>query len=307
MSGSNITFATTLRSERGIGEAARVAEQQGFDVLGVGEHVSFYGDTANGIVSLSVAAGATDKIRLMSAITLVPLYPPALLAKMGAALDVASDGRFMLGVGVGGEFPNEFDACGIPVSERGARTDDALEVLSRVWTDTNVTYSGKFTKLDNFSLKPLPVQKPRPPIWVSGRKKVAMRRVAQFGDGWIPYMYTPEQLADSISTIENYAEKFERDASDIQNGLYIFSCIHEDGDLAVKTATERLSKQYSQDFSKIIHKYALAGNPEQCRRRLQEYIDAGATFIMLSSACSDDYLEDNQRMLAESLLPAFRP
>ena len=306
MTGENITFATTLRSERNIGAAAQVAELQGFDVLGVGEHVSFYGDTANGIVSLSVAAGATEKIRLMSAITLVPLYPPALLAKMGAALDVASNGRFMLGVGVGGEFPNEFDACGIPVGERGARTDDALEVLSRVWADTDVTYNGKFTTLDNFSLKPLPIQKPRPPIWVSGRKKVAMRRAAQFGDGWIPYMYTPEQLAESITSIESYANRFERDPNDIQNGLYIFSCIHEDGDLAVKMATERLSKQYSQDFSKIIHKYALAGDPVQCQQRLQEYIDAGARFIMLSSACSNDYLADNQRMLAESLLPAFR-
>ncbi|MGR8947659.1 MAG: LLM class flavin-dependent oxidoreductase [Gammaproteobacteria bacterium] len=306
MSNEKITFATNLRSERDIEQAAQLAEQQGFDVLGVGEHVSFYGNTANGIVSLSVAAGATEKIRLMSAITLVPLYPPALLAKMGAALDVASNGRFMLGVGVGGEFPNEFEACGIPVAERGARTDDALEVISRTWSDTNVTYHGKFTTLNNFSLKPLPVQKPRPPIWISGRKKVAMRRAAQYGDGWLPYMYTPEQLAESISNIEQYAHSFDRDPTEITSGLYIFSCIHEDGDLAIKMATERLSEQYSQDFSKIIHKYALAGDPEQCRQRLQEYVDAGARFVMLSSACSDEYLEENQRMLAQSLLPSFR-
>lgn len=305
MSAKKITFATTLRSERNIEEAAQIAETQGFDVLGVGEHVSFYGDTANGIVSLAVAAGATSKIRLMSAITLVPLYPAALLAKMGAALDVASNGRFMLGVGVGGEFPNEFEACGVPVAERGARTDDALEVITRTWADTNVNYDGKFTKLTDFSLKPLPVQKPRPPIWVSGRKKVAMKRAARFGDGWIPYMYTPEQLAESVEQIKRYGDELERDVSDMKYGLYIFSCVHEDGDLAVKMATERLSKQYSQDFSKIIHKYALAGNPEQCQKRLQEYIDAGASFVMLSSACTDEYLPQNQQMFAETLIPAF--
>ena len=306
MGAKKITFATTLRAERNIEQAAQLAETQGFDVLGVGEHVSFYGDTANGLISLSVAAGATSKIRLMSAITLVPLYPPALLAKMGAALDVASNGRFMLGVGVGGEFPNEFEACGIPIAERGARTDDALEVITRTWQDTSVTYHGKFTTLNDFSLKPLPIQKPRPPIWISGRKKVAMKRAARFGDGWIPYMYTPEQLADSVEQIKRYGDEFEQDVSEMNYGLYIFSCVHEDGALAVKMATDRLSKQYSQDFSKIIHKYALAGNPDQCKQRLQEYIDAGARFIMLSSACTDDYLSRNQEMFAETLMPAFK-
>ena len=306
MTDNKITFGTTLRSERNIAESAVRAEALGFDVLGVGEHVSFYGNTANGIVSLSVAAGATNNIGLMSAITLVPLYPAALLAKMGAALDVASNGRFMLGVGVGGEFPNEFEACGVPLKERGSRTDDALEVITRTWTDTNVTYNGKYTTLNDFSLKPLPVQKPRPPIWVSGRKDVAMRRTARYGDGWLPYMYTPEHLADSIEKIRNFGEQVERDTSNIVPGLYIFGCVHEDGDTGFKMAADRLSKQYSQDFSQLVYKYALARNPDQCIARLQEYIDAGARFIVISGACDDDYLDQNQALIAETILPAFR-
>ena len=187
-----VKFGTALRSPYGVAELSRQIEGLDYDVLGCGEHVSFHGDTANGFVSLSVAAGATTTIELMSTITLVPLYPAALLAKMGAALDVASNGRFSLGVGVGGEFANEFAACGVPVKERGARTDDALEVITRTWTDTDVNYDGRFTKLENFSLKPLPIQKPRPPIWVSGRSDAAMRRAAKYADGWLPYMYTPE-------------------------------------------------------------------------------------------------------------------
>ena len=138
-----IKFGTTLRAPHGIEALSQQIEGLGYDVLGCGEHVSFHGDTANGLISLSVAAGATTKIQLMSAITLVPLYPAALLAKMGAALDVASNGRFSLGVGVGGEFPNEFAACGVPVNERGARTDDALEVITRTWSGTDVTYDGR--------------------------------------------------------------------------------------------------------------------------------------------------------------------
>ncbi len=306
MSNPQIEFGTALRSPYEVGRLAKQIEDLGYDILGCGEHVSFYVDTANGLVSLSVAAGATQSIKLMSTITLVPLYPPALLAKMGAALDVASGGRFSLGVGVGGEFPNEFDACGVPVKERGARTDDALEVITRTWTQTDVTYEGRFTKLENFSLKPLPIQKPRPPIWVSGRSEAAMRRAAKYGDGWLPYMYTPEQLAESIEKITAYGEEYGRDMSDFTFGLYIFTAVHEDNDTGVKYATDRLSLQYSQDFSKIVHKYALSGDPAHCQSRLQEYIDAGARMVFVSSACPDDYIDTNLETIASDLIPAFR-
>ncbi len=306
MADKKIEFGTTLRSAYDVARLAKQIEDLGYDFLGCGEHVSFHGETANGIVSLSVAAGATERIKLMSAITLVPLYPAALLAKMGAALDVASGGRFTLGVGVGGEFPNEFEACGVPVKQRGSRTDDALEVITRTWTQTDVTYEGRYTTLKNFSLKPLPIQKPRPPIWVSGRTDAAMKRAAKYADGWLPYMYTPEHLAKSIETIKAFGEELGTDLSDFTFALYIFSAVHEDNDTAVKYATDRLSKQYAQDFSELVHKYALAGDPDKCKARLQEYIDAGASAVFVSSACPDDYIDANMEMLAKTVIPAFR-
>ncbi|MBT5108089.1 MAG: LLM class flavin-dependent oxidoreductase [Rhodospirillaceae bacterium] len=306
MTENKIEFGTTLRSPYDVARLARQIETLGYDILGCGEHVSFYGDTANGFVSLSVAAGATTHIRLMSTITLAPLYPAPLLAKMGAALDIASGGRFTLGVGVGGEFPKEFEACGVPVNQRGSRTDDALEVVTRTWTETNVSYDGRYTKLDDFSLKPLPIQKPRPPIWVSGRSDAAMRRAAKYADGWLPYMYTPEQLAESIAKIKAYGADIGRDMTDFKFGAYMFSAVHEDNDSAVTFAAERLSTQYSQDFSKLVHKYALAGDPSHCQARLREYIDSGASMVFVSSACPDDYIDANLEMLASSVLPAFR-
>ena len=306
MAKTNIEFGTALRSPYDVAKLSRQIEDLGYDILGCGEHVSFYVDTANGLISLSVAAGATTSIKLMSTITLVALYPDALLAKMGAALDVASGGRFSLGVGVGGEFANEFAACGVPVNERGARTDDALEVITRTWTGTDVSYDGRFTKLENFSLKPLPIQKPRPPIWVSGRSDAAMRRAAKYADGWLPYMYTPEQLAESIEKITAYGEDLGRDMSDFTFGMYIFTAVHEDNDTAVKYASDRLSLQYSQDFSKIVHKFALAGDPDKFQARLQEYVDAGATMVFVSTACPDDYIDTNLEMIAKTIMPAFR-
>jgi probable F420-dependent oxidoreductase len=301
-----LEFATTLRKPSGIEAMAQKIEALGFDVLGCGEHVMFHGDTANGFVSLATAAGATSRIRLMSAITLVPLYPAALLAKLGAALDVASGGRFMCGVGVGGEFPKEFEACGIPLSERGARTNETLEILHKLWAERDVTFHGKFNTFNEFTLKPLPVQQPRPPIWISGRKPVAMRRAARYGDGWLPYMYTPDMLADSIKQIREACEREGRDPHSVRPGVYAFTAVHEDAATGVRMAAEKLGTQYAQDFNRIVDKYAIGGDPDRCRARLREYIDAGAEFIVLSSACPDDYMDTNIELIANELVTPMR-
>ena len=298
-------FGTGLRSPDGVAQFARRAEDLGFDVLGCGEHVMFHVPTANTYISLAVAAGATSRIRLLSAIVLLPLYPAALAAKMGAALDVASNGRYLFGVGVGGEYPKEFEACGVPIGERGARTNEALDVIRRLWTERDVSYAGRFNTLNGVSIDPPPVQSP-PPIWVAGRRDVAMRRAARYGDGWLPYMYTPEQLAASIAKIRGFGEEAGRDLDGFRFGLYIFTAVHEDGDRAREMAISRLSRQYAQDFSGLVGKYALAGTPEEVRGRLGEYIDAGASLVMLSSACPDEHIDENIRLVAEEVIPAFR-
>lgn len=297
---THIDFGISLSRRNDIATEARAAEAMGYDFVTTGEHVFFYGPTTNGLITLAAAASVTETIGLMSTITLVPLYPAALLAKQVAALDVLSNGRFHLGVGVGGEFTKEFEACGVPVAERGARTNEALEVMQRLWQEDDVHFDGRFTKLSGVTLQPKPVQKPHPPIWISGRSDAAIRRAARFGDGWLPYMYTPEKLAKSVATIREHTERA------VRPGLFIFFAVHEDGDKAREMATERLSKQYNQDFSKLVPKYALAGSADDCAARLREYVEAGAETVILNSACPADYVEENQRLMAEAVLPLFR-
>ena len=300
---AKVEFGISLRRFDDAPAEAREAEEQGYQFITAGEHVFFYGPTTNGLISLAAAAGATERVKLMTSITLVPLYPPALLAKQVAALDNVSGGRFHLGVGVGGEFAKEFEACGVPVQERGARTDEALEVMRRLWTEDDVHFEGRFTTLGGVTLAPKPRQKPHPPIWVSGRSEAAMKRTARYATGWLPYMYTPEQLAGSLKTIGAY--DFER-AAPVRPGLFIFFAVHEDRERANKMAIDRLSVQYNQDFSKLVGKYVLAGNPDDCTARLREYVDAGAETVVVASVCPQDYMQENQRLLAEQVLPAFR-
>jgi probable F420-dependent oxidoreductase len=301
-----IEFGISLRLLRGAKDEARNAEALGFDYLLTGEHIMFHGPTANNMVSLAAAAGATDRIKLMSGIVLVPLYPPALLAKQVAVLDVVSDGRFSLGIGVGGEFPKEFDAVGVPVKERGARTNEALEVIDLLLREKNVEFKGRFTTLDGVSIAPRGIQKPRVPFWVAGRKDVAMKRVARYGEGWLPYMYTPEMLAESMDKIGHFTADAQRPEGTVKGGLFIFTCVHEDRDTALDLANQQLSKQYNQDFSAMVEKYTIAGSPQDCIARVQQYIDAGARTIMFSQGCPPDYVDQNTRLIAESVIPAFR-
>jgi probable F420-dependent oxidoreductase len=286
--------------------AAREAEELGFDYLSTGEHLMFHGAVPNGLISLAAAAGATERIKLFSSITLVPLYPPALLAKQVAMLDIVSQGRFTLGIGVGGEFPKEFDAVGVPVTERGARTNEALEVIDRLLTERDVSFDGRFTTLDEVTLSPPPVQKPRPPIWVSGRQDAAIRRAARHGDGWMPYLYTPEKLAESMDKVASFAAEVDRSPEAIEGGIYLFTCVNEDRDIALELANEQLSRQYNQDFSELVGKYALAGSPDDCIERLNQYIEAGARTIILAHGCPSRYVDENRAAIAGGLLPAYR-
>ena len=136
-----------------IQEAKRV-ENLGFEYLSGGEHFmrgSPPSSTNSILTALSVAAGATEKIRLLSAILLLPFYNPLLLAKFTTTLDIASKGRLTLGIGVGGEFPVEFEAAGINVKHRGSLSNEILEILRNLWTKESTTFNGKHFDLNNVS------------------------------------------------------------------------------------------------------------------------------------------------------------
>ncbi|MGH8595163.1 MAG: LLM class flavin-dependent oxidoreductase [Gammaproteobacteria bacterium] len=300
-----IEFGMSLTGIEGIAGSARRLEKLGYDFIGCGEHVSFHGPTSNSFISLSVAAGATERIKLLSAVVLLPLYPAALAAKLAATLDVASGGRYHMGVGVGGEMPREFEACGVPLSERGARTNEALQVIRRLWVEDKVSFTGRFNTLHDVSILPKPLQRPNPPIWVSGRKDAAMKRAARYGDGWMPYMYTPEMLTDSIVKIRAWAQDAGRAQDAVKPALFAFTCCHSDRKRALEMAVARLSQQYAQDFSKIAERYVIVGSPADCRARVQQYVDAGARTIFLSSACEAGYVTLNEEILANEVIPAF--
>jgi probable F420-dependent oxidoreductase len=308
----DIHFGGNLPGEMSATAAgARQLEDLGFEYAATGEHFMRGNPplpTGIALPVLGVAAGATTRIRLLSAIALTPLYHPVMLAKLAATLDVASGGRLTLGVGIGGEFPVEFEAMGVPVTERGARTDESLSLLKRLWTEQHVRHTGRFYRLDDVTLSPPPVQRPHPPIWVSGRREGAMRRAARFGDGWFPYFYSPAQYRESVARITAMAQEAGRDLGGFQWAHLAFLCIADTREDAARIAAERLGGRYTSraEMLSLVGSYCILGPVQECVRQVEAYIDAGARHIIFGWYGRPDDISRQMETAVREIIPAVR-
>lgn len=287
-------------------QTARLAEEQGFDFLACGEHVFFHAPTPNAFLCLAAAAAATTRIRLLTALTLVPMYPAGLFAKMVTTLDRISGGRFDLGVGVGGEHPPEFAACGVPMSERGPRTDETLGLCRRLFAGEAVNEIGRFATFENLTLSPLPTQPGGPPVWVGGRRAAATRRAGRFGSHWLPYMISPEQLADGLDDVRTAAVDHGRATEEVHGAVYAWSAADPDATVARAGAMTALGALYRQDFEPMADRYVPTGTPEQVTERLLDYVRAGAESVLISPACADANRPAMVELFAREVLPPLR-
>jgi probable F420-dependent oxidoreductase len=285
---------------------ARDLEDRPIDSLWVGGHIASRNPSPEAMIGLARLATVTERVAVGSSILLLPLYPPALLAKQIADLDRASGGRLILGVGIGGEYPQEFRAVGVPIEERGRRTNEIIPLLRRLWAATEVTHEGPYYAMQEIKIHPAPAQPGGPPVVVAGRKEAAMRRAATLGDGWFPYLYSPRRYAESATTINQVAAEAGRDLSEFMWCVWIFLNINEDGGTAREEAARSMSGNYNQDFRAMVDRVAAAGTAGEVTRRIIESYDAGARhFVFLPATAGGDQRPVLDRLLAE-VIPAVR-
>jgi probable F420-dependent oxidoreductase len=154
-------------------------------------------------------AGVTKKIELVTGIIILPQRQTVLVAKQAAALDVLSGGRLRLGIGIGWN-PVEYEALGENFKNRGRRSEEQIEVMRRLWTHELVSFEGKWHKIIDAGLNPLPIQRPIP-IWFGGTDDRALRRLAQLGDGWFPLLRPDHQCRELIEKLRSYTREAGRD------------------------------------------------------------------------------------------------
>ncbi len=287
-------------------DIARI-EEVGYDSAWTSEHIFFYFPTFDALTSLAAMAARSTRIKLGTAVFLLPLRPPALAAKEIASVDVISGGRLILGVGVGGEFPKEFEAVGVPVKERGARTDESLRVLKQLFTQDNVSFDGRFTKLDNVTLMPKPAQAGGVPVWVAGRSEAAIRRAGTLADGYLPYLFSPERFREGLAKVREHAERAGRDPGAITGAIYQFICLADTYDEAKKLSAMDLSRRYNQPFESIVDRYVVMGNVDSCVKRIGDFADAGVEhFILVPIVSTGADFMPQVEAYAKEIVPKLR-
>jgi probable F420-dependent oxidoreductase len=177
-------------------ELCRRAESLGFDTVMVGHHHFLEGQISDPFSLLSAIAVQTTTLRVATAIFLLPLHHPLQVAERVATLDQLSGGRVSLGVGLGWN-PREYRAFGATLAERGARLEESIGLLRRLWTEREVPGTGRFWRFDPVTVHPRPVQRPHPPLWVAGNAPRAIDRAARLGTHW---------LCDPVQTVEEVAK-----------------------------------------------------------------------------------------------------
>jgi len=278
-------------------------ETLGFDSVWCGDHVSFHQPLHESLTLLAAYAPITERIRLGTAVYLLALRPPAVAAKITASLDALSGGRLIFGVGVGGENPKEFEACGVPHRERGARVSEAIDVVRALWRDTPASFKGRFTQFEGVSIDPKPVQRPGPPIWVGGRSDAALARAGRQGDGWVSYVVTPERYAQSLEKIRAAAAAHGRPLDGFATAHLTFITVGRDREQARAAWVARLSARYAQDFGPLAERYGVLGTPEQCAERLEAYRAAGCSYFLLNAICDPREEREQLERIAADVLP----
>lgn len=291
---------------KGIAEFARTVEDLGFDSLFITDHLlaaqQFYSVSfLEPVSTLSFVAGVTDRVRLGTSIMVLPVRNPVMLAKQIATLQFLSNGRVILGVGVGW-YPPEFEAVGVHKSERGRRTDEILDICLALWAGETVTYHGHHYHLEDVAIEPLP---PTPPaLWVGGGSQLASDRSPDLprlvdavkarvlrGDGWIPRpTCPPEDIARDWGELRQAFAEVGRDPDTC-------TVAHENFMHLVMTDDPRAARdEQHAAFLEVmsahrgpeyLERVYLFGTPDEIVASLQARVDAGVQYFMLHTLTPD--------------------
>ena len=307
--GTSLPVRGPMASPQALRSLAQRAEDLSFDSVWVSDHIilprnvdSFYPYAADGVptflpdetyyeplAALNFLAGCTQRVRLGTHVLIIPYRNPVLTAKILATLDVLSGGRVILGAGVGW-MEEEFKALGLDTyHERGAVTDEYIELYKELWTKDHPEFHGKYYQISGSGFEPKPVQKPHPPIWIGGHTSPAIRRAAKYGDGWLPIglrppaILEPEELAGKIARLRSLTAEAGRPEDAVE---IVFST----------------NVQFDNNAGPS--RRLVTGRPEQIAADLRLYQDLGVQhFVIDFPADSVEGLQQSMERFSREVMP----
>lgn len=254
------------------------------------------------MTTMAAIAGATKKLKFGMNVASVALRNPLVLAKQCATIDVLSNGRILPAFGIGSTFSADWRTTGTPTKRRGKRTDEGLEIISRLWRGETVTLDGEFFQYDGVRISPLPVQKELP-LWIGGSSQAAIRRTVKYGTGWQASFEAPEQAGETVAAIKQGMIDAGRDFEDDHFGTGINFRFGKWEDDVVVRAAERFERVGGRDSR---DSFAVGGAAE-ILEKVRAFALAGLPKIILRPLASDDgdTMRQTELMINE-VQPAIR-
>jgi alkanesulfonate monooxygenase SsuD/methylene tetrahydromethanopterin reductase-like flavin-dependent oxidoreductase (luciferase family) len=280
---------------RDIVDLAATSEAAGFDGVYVGDHILHPRPLLESVVTLSFVAAATERVSIGPCVMLVGLRHPVVLAKQLATLDQLSGGRLRLGIGVGGEYPDEWTACDSPIERRGATTDESVHTLRALLDGHPVEGRGPIT----------PAAAHRVPFLFAGRRPAALRRAARLGDGWIGYLISASGLARARQVLLEERARLGLESQTFRTGILLPVRVDERDDGARARASAIWSGVTANGVN-FPEKLFAAGRPAAVLADIQAYLEQGCDELVLALADTPEHTRHQLRRLSDEVLPALR-
>ena len=335
--GVRLPVAGPLASPTAIRRVARRAEELGFDALWVHDFIAWtsYQDRTHvscgsleaveaagpdqppiffeSMTNLAYLAAATERIRLGVAVLCLPYRNPVIAAKQAACVDVLSDGRLILGIGVGAARVThnvDPEVLGVSRTDKYDRTKDYFKAMRAVWTQERPSYEGPFISFPETQIDPKPVQKPYPPIWVGGGGPKSIDIAAEFATGWLPPWVSPDEYPARIQGLyDAAAEKGRGDVKfDIATEVYV--CVGRTTEEAVANSRHTLgvlTEGFADDATPAaIQAAGLIGSPEAINDKLARYVEAGVKHYEMKFVYHTvDHLVEQLELFQQEIMPNF--
>jgi probable F420-dependent oxidoreductase len=277
-------------------------ERWDIDSVWVSDRIVAPRTTLDPIVFLAFLASRMRNMKFGTSALVLPTRHPVILAKQVATLDYLCKGRLLLVVGLGGDDSGDFAATGVRKEERGRRADEAIVLMKKLWTEENVTFAGNFYSVKDLTLLPRPYQSDGPPIWVGGRSKAALRRAGSLTDGWLVSSVTPAEMGEGIQAIRSYAKEAGREIAEDHYGVLIPYFFGRNATEALAAAGPSLRRRNDVP----VEEYSALGTPETIRRKIQAYIDVGATKFVMRPCGPAEMLPAQVELLAREVVPELQ-
>ena len=261
---------------------AQRADALGFRDLWVTENTLDHVFCFDSMIALTYAAAVTTTIRLGVSVMVLPLHHPIHVAHQVATLDYLSNGRAILGAGLGRD--HHYQQFEVPRERRVRRFRESVELIKALWTESEVSYHGDIYQLEDGTMSPKPVQKPHPPIWFGGTHPDALRRAATMADGWMGSGGSSRAaFARSVSILKAELEKARRDPATFPISKRVFLSVHERPDVARAELHRWFSTVYNNP--KGADASGIHGTPAELRARIEELVTTGANHLLLNPVC----------------------